>query len=554
MAMASEKHCTLRELLERNATQTPELMVLRFDSGEQFSAAQLLEEVQLLAGNLARLGIGKGDYVLSWLPNCPLAVNLYLALNFLGAIYVPFNTAYRGKLLEHVIRISSASVLIADGRLIERLEDVDYSNLDMLIVDGDERLDDDTLQQMPADALRQLSMKIGQVDSDDAVSDSSDNKHIKPEATSTVIFTSGTTGPSKGVLCSYLHLYTSATEFKHVGPTDTNLVALPMFHVGGILGIWFALIHGGCAAYVDRFSTSKFWPAVKELEVSSVGLLGAMVQYLMSQAPSPDDKKHPVTKAVIAPFGDDALAFGERFGIEVHTEFNMTELSVPLWGGPNPTVRGTCGKPRQGVSLKLIDEHKQEVNVGETGELLVHVDKPYTISHGYLNDPQASKLAWRDGWFHSGDLFYRDEEDNYFFVDRAKDALRRRGENISSFEVEEELLSHPLIMEAAVVAAPGDGGEDEVMAILVTKNNENIDLEELTDYLSKRLAHFMVPRYFRYIAELPKTPTQKIEKHILRNEGITADTLDRDKLGIIVEKENLYKRKKIKVIGSGELM
>ena len=546
MAMASEKHCSLGELLERNATQTPELVVLRFDSGEQFSAAQLLEEVQLLAGNLARLGIGKGDYVLSWLPNCPLAVNLYLALNFLGAIYVPFNTAYRGKLLEHVIRISPASVLIADGRLIERLEDVDYSNLDMLIVDGDERLDDDTLQQIPADALRQLSMEIAQADGDDDVFDSSDNKHISPEATSTVIFTSGTTGPSKGVLCSYLHLYTSATEFKHVGPRDTNLVALPMFHVGGILGIWFALIHGGCAVYVERFSTSKFWPTVKELEVSSVGLLGAMVQYLMSQAPSSEDKSHPVTKAVIAPFGDDALAFGERFGIEVHTEFNMTELSVPLWGGPNPTARGTCGKPRQGVSLKLIDEHNKEVRIGETGELLVHVDKPYTISHGYLNDPQASKLAWRDGWFHSGDLFYRDEEENYFFVDRAKDALRRRGENISSFEVEEELLSHPLIMEAAVVAAPGDGGEDEVMAILVTKNNENIDLEELIDYLSKRLAHFMVPRYFRFIDELPKTPTQKIEKHILRSEGITANTLDRDKLGIIVEKENLDKRKRIK--------
>ena len=546
MAMASEKHCSLGELLERNVTQTPELVVLRFDSGEQFSAAQLLKEVQLLAGNLARLGIGKGDYVLSWLPNCPLAVNLYLALNFLGAIYVPFNTAYRGKLLEHVIRISPASVLIADGRLIERLEDVDYSNLDMLIVDGDERLDDDTLQQIPADALRQLSMEIAQADGDDDVFDSSDNKHISPEATSTVIFTSGTTGPSKGVLCSYLHLYTSATEFKHVGPRDTNLVALPMFHVGGILGIWFALIHGGCAVYVERFSTSKFWPTVKELEVSSVGLLGAMVQYLMSQAPSSEDKSHPVTKAVIAPFGDDALAFGERFGIEVHTEFNMTELSVPLWGGPNPTARGTCGKPRQGVSLKLIDEHNKEVRIGETGELLVHVDKPYTISHGYLNDPQASKLAWRDGWFHSGDLFYRDEEENYFFVDRAKDALRRRGENISSFEVEEELLSHPLIMEAAVVAAPGDGGEDEVMAILVTKNNENIDLEELIDYLSKRLAHFMVPRYFRFIDELPKTPTQKIEKHILRSEGITANTVDRDKLGIIVEKENLDKRKRIK--------
>ncbi len=521
---------TIHGLLEQNAQQWPDLILLKFDSGERYTSLQLLNEVRLLSANLHALGIRQNDYVLSWLPNGPFSVLLYLALNYLGAIAVPFNTAYRGNLLAHVLKNSAATTLIADGRLIDRLKDIDLAQLKTLIIDGDERLDQQSLRQYGTDVLRtNTSPPLPPLD-------------IKPHDTAAVIYTSGTTGPSKGVLCSYQHLFTSAMEFRHVGPGDTNLVALPMYHVGGILGLWFALIHGGCAAFVERFSTSKFWPTVKALEVTSVGLLGAMVQYLMDQAPSKEDKKHPVKRAVIAPFGDDALAFGERFGIEVHTEFNMTELSVPLWGGPNPSARGTCGTPRKGVKLKLVDTQGNEVIPGETGELLVQVDDPWSISHGYLNNPQASARALRDGWFHTGDLFTRDTSDNYYFVDRAKDAIRRRGENISSFEVEEELLAHPEITEAAVVAVTGDGGEDEILAILVSRDKRPVDIPALTEFLGKRLAHFMVPRYFRFIQELPRTPTQKVEKHVLRTLGLTTDTVDREALGIRLKADKLEKR------------
>lgn len=165
-----------------------------------------------------------------------------------------------------------------------------------------------------------------------------------------------------------------------------------------------------------------------------------------------------------------------------YTEFNMTELSVPLWAGPNPTARGTCGKPRPGV------------------------------------------------------------EGHYYFVDRRKDAIRRRGENISTFEVEAELLAHPQVQKAAVVAVPGDGGEDEVLAVLVTDNGITLDIQALTDFLAPRLAYFMVPRYFRFLSELPKTPTQKTEKHVLRNVSITADTIDREAQEIVLKKEKLDSR------------
>lgn len=515
---------TLPALLADVAARQPDLVVLRFDSGEQFTAAALQVAVRTMAANLQAQGVRQGEYVLCWLPNGPLGVMLYLALNVLGAIFVPVNTAYRGRLLEHVIRISGARRLIADSQLVDRLDDIDHAALETVYLTG-------ALSAAPGDLqIRSAGLLTAATGTGPDLS-----RDIAATDTSAVIFTSGTTGPSKGVLCSHLHLYTSATEFRHVGPGDTNLVALPLFHVGGILGLWFALVHGGCAAYVERFSTSRFWSTVDAMGVTAVGLLGAMVQYLMDRPPSPRDRQHPVKRAVIAPFGDDALAFGERFGIEVHTEFNMTELSVPLWGGPNPAARGTCGKPRPGVDLKLVDPDGARVPVGAVGELLVHVEDPWTISHGYLHDPGATADTWRDGWFHTGDLFTRDADDNYFFVDRAKDAIRRKGENISSFEVEEELLAYPGIVEAAVVAVPGDGGEDEAMAVLVTADNRQPDMAALTAFLGKRLAHFMVPRYFQYRQALPKTPTQKVEKHSLRSTGITPDTLDRVAMGITLD-------------------
>src|SRR5690606_24872824 len=183
--------------------------------------------------------------------------------------------------------------------------------------------------------------------------------------------------PSKGVLCSYRHTGTAANEFRHVGPGDTNLVALPMFHIGGILGINFALIHGGTAAVIERFRTQTFWQTVRDHTVTAVGLLGTMVQFLMQQPVTAGEREHPLKTAVIAPFGDEALAFAQRFGVQVYTEYNMTELSVPLWAGPGTTVRGACGKPRHGMELRLVDENDQPVGPGSVGELIVRTDAPW---------------------------------------------------------------------------------------------------------------------------------------------------------------------------------
>jgi carnitine-CoA ligase len=516
--LAADSHaitCVTTALLERNATLWPQLVVLKFDSGEQFTTVQLLAAARSRAAGLQALGVSQGDYVLSWLHNGPDAVLNWLALNLLGAVYVPINTAYKGNLLQHVIASSGASLMLADGALLERLTTISTGKLARVVAFGDER-----------PALRDVVLLTAAVLAGDATRLQPPPQPVQPWDTQCVIFTSGTTGPSKGVLCSYLHTHTAAIEFRHVGPGDTNLVALPMFHIGGILGVNFALIHGGTAAVIQRFRTQTFWETVRVLNVTAVGLLGTMVQFLMQQPVAAGERDHPLKKAVVAPFGDEALAFAQRFGVEVFTEFNMTELSVPLWAGPGTTVRGACGRPREGVELRLVDDNDLEVPEGAVGELILR-GEPWTMSHGYLNDPAATARAWRNGWFHTGDLFRRDADRNYFFVDRAKDVIRRRGENISSFEVEAELLTFPGVRAAAAVPVAGDGGEDEVLAVLSPQPGATLDSAALIAFLEPRMPAFMIPRYVRVMDELPLTPTQKIEKHVLRSQGVTADTWDR---------------------------
>jgi crotonobetaine/carnitine-CoA ligase len=508
--------CVTAELLERNARLWPQLLVLRFGSGEQFNSVQLLAAARSHAAGLQLLGVRQGDCVLSWLPNGPAAVLNWLALNLLGAVYVPINTAYRGGLLQHVIASSEATMMLADGKLLDRLEDIDTGKLQRIVVFGPERVSLPSLKLLPSEALAGNAALL-----------LPPPRVVQPWDTQCVIFTSGTTGPSKGVLCSYRHTFTAAVEFRHVGPGDTNLVALPMFHIGGILGVNFALIHGGTAAVIERFRTQTFWETVRALEVTAAGLLGTMVQFLMQQPVVAGERDHPLKKAVIAPFGDEALAFARRFGVQVFTEFNMTELSVPLWAGPDTAVRGACGRPRKGVELQLVDTNDGEVAAGAVGELIIRTDEPWTLSHGYLNDPVTTARTWRNGWFHTGDLFRRDADHNYFFVDRAKDMIRRRGENISSFEVEAELLAYPGVRAAAAVPVSGDDGEDEVLAVLSLQPGAALDPTALIAFLQPRMAAFMIPRFVRVVAELPLTPTQKIEKHVLRAQGVTADTWDR---------------------------
>lgn len=529
LRLPTRDECVIRQLLIGRAANHPQREFILFENGDVWTFADALARVRRCAAGLHALGVGRGDFVLSWQGNGPMAITTFLALNYLGAVYVPINTAYKGALLEHALRRAGARLMVADGRLLDRLADVDCGPLRSVVVIGDEHRDLPGLKRVPARRL------------DEAVEDPPLHP-IAPWDTHMVIFTSGTTGPSKGVLASYIHSHTAALGFRNVGAGDRNLMQLPMFHVGGPYALLWALIHGGSTVVIEAFSVSRFWETVRRYQITTVGLLGAMAQFLLKQPVSPDDTDHPLRSVIIAPFDDNAISFGRRFAVPTYTEFNMTELSVPLWAGPDPTVPGTCGQVQPGVELRLVDEYDIEVPEGGVGELIVRSDLPWTISHGYLNDPQATARTWRNGWFHTGDLMRRDGDGNYFFVDRLKDVLRRRGENISSFEVESAILTHPDVREAAVVPVAGDGSEDEVLAVVVPVPGSEVDPAELIGFLRERLAYFMVPRFIRVLDALPRTPTQKVEKHVLRSQGVTVDTWDRVAAGIAVERDRLSAR------------
>jgi crotonobetaine/carnitine-CoA ligase len=521
--------CVLRYVLDGLAARRPDDVYAVFEDGETWSFAELKARVVAFAAGLAGLGVGQGDTVAMWLPNGRESIVAFFAINYLGAVFVPFNTAYRGRILEHVVENADARVIVVHGGLVERLSEVARARLETMVVLGD----GPAVPGLASVPFAQLAAGGG--------APPPLARPIEPWDTQSIIYTSGTTGPSKGVLSSYLHLYTNAgpETWTMVTGEDRFLVNMPMFHIGGMGLCSVMLARGGSIAMMENFATDRFWPFARASGATAIFLLGVMATFLLKQPPSAEDRDHKVRMTFMVPLTEEAGDFRARFGIDIYTIFNMTEISSPIVSEANPAKRGTCGRPRPGVEVRLVDENDCEVPVGAIGEMIVRTDRPWGMNHGYNRNPEATAKAWRNGWFHTGDAFRRDADGYFYFVDRVKDAIRRRGENISSFEVESDVMAHPAVREAAAIAVPSELGEDEVMAVVAPVPGAAIAPAELIGFLKERMPHFMVPRYVRVMEALPKTPTAKVLKHQLRQEGITADTWDREAAGIKVKRERL---------------
>jgi crotonobetaine/carnitine-CoA ligase len=283
----------------------------------------------------------------------------------------------------------------------------------------------------------------------------------------------------------------------------------------------------------ETFSVSAFWDDVTRYDCRVSQLFPAMVKYLLEQPPSDSDKDVPLQYIWTAPVTKDTLEFMRRFDIAVSTGFGMTEIGGPIWGtdidGSNLESCGRVNdKDPRGYELRLVDEHDREVPTGEVGELIVRTAVPWSLNAGYYRNPEATAAAWRNGWFHTGDAMRQDSEGNYYFVDRFKDCIRRKGENISSFEVEGYALEVPGVAEAAAVGVPSPDGEQEVKIFLVAKAGEALDLAEIGELMAQSMPRFMVPRYLEQIDSLPRTPaTGRIQKGILRSQQPGAGMWDR---------------------------
>jgi carnitine-CoA ligase len=526
--------CVLPLLLARLAAATPDRIFAVFADGETWSYAATRRRALGVAAGLAAVGVERGDPVLIWLPNGKLALASWFGVNHLGAVSVAINTAYRGRLLAHITGNAEPRVGIVHAELLDRLlEGASRGRLETVFTAPEAAAS--AAARFAAHGIRLLPDTA--LDGDPAAVAVPD---LQPWDLQSICYTSGTTGPSKGVLSSYLHLNRMGWHCTEgVTPEDRYLINLPLFHVGGTLFVSGALARGASIAVLGAFSTDTFLAECRRLGATQCLLLGAMAGFLVRRPPAAEDRSHGLRRVMVIPLGEDAPAMAARFGFEVVTLFNMSEVSAPIISGPNPTLRGSCGRLRPGIEARIVDENDCEMPVGRSGELVLRSDMPWSMSHGYHRNPEATARAWRNGWFHTGDAFRRDADGNYFFVDRVKDAIRRRGENISSFEVETEIMAHPAVLEAAAVGVPSELGEEEVLAVVAAKPGQTIDPEDLVRFLAERLPYFMVPRYVRLVEALPKTPTSKVEKHALRAEGLTPRTWDREAAGLRFSRERL---------------
>lgn len=517
------RELVLPHLLASRAAECPDRTFLQEVDGRSISYADLHRHTLIWADAYRRLGTVPGDRVAVMLPTGIDAVSAWLGLSWLCAWEVPVNTAYVGRMLHYLLEHSRSKMLVTARAYVERLSDVaaELTHLKAVVVadEGEVR------GNLPFRMIGRSEFLTG-------ATPATDLDGPGPADIATVMYTSGTTGPSKGVLVPWAQLHaTAATSIftGDFGSDDAYYMPFPLFHISGKGPIYTFALVGGRVVIRPSFHTSSFWDDIRRYRCTTTLLLGAMANFINRQPRRPDDAATPLHTVVMVPLIAELEDFKQRFGVRVSTAFNMTEISVPIHSdGWTLANLESCGRVRPGYEVRVVDDNDEELGPGTIGELIVRSREPWTLMAGYLDMPEATAAAWRNLWLHTGDAFRYDADGNYYFCDRISDTIRRRGENISSAEVEEVVNEHPGVLESAAIAVPSEWGEDEVKIVVVPLPGERVEPAGLIDFLSPRLAGFMVPRYVEVVESLPMTPTEKVRKVELRARGITPTTWDRE--------------------------
>ncbi|MDQ6696540.1 MAG: AMP-binding protein [Actinomycetota bacterium] len=517
-------------LLAARANQAPDKAALVF-GGSETSYRQLDDAASAVASSLLGLGLQPGDAVSVFMSNRPECLIASFAIGRAGLRLVPVNTAYKGAFLDFAIDHSESRAIITESLLggpLADLEGLPKCVAAVAYVDGrPDRLPFGDVAIHDWDELLTPSVLLTEF------------PPVGPDYISSIGYTSGTTGRSKGVLSPALQGVMHAAESAvAMGTTsqDRLYTCLPLFHGAAFAGTCLHAIYAGATACLSpRFTASGFWDEIRDTGATQFNALGSIIPMLMAQPASDRDRDHAVRRVFAAPAPPDMLyRFEERYGIHIVEGYGLTEVKNIMYNPLGRRKVGSMGTPTASSIVEIHDEGGRPVPAGQVGEIVYRPRVPDVMFKGYHRDPEATLATMGDLWWHTGDLGATDEDGYFYFVDRKKDALRRRGENISSQEVEATIVSFPGVFDAAAIGARSDLGEQEVLAVLEVADPGSFDIEALFRHCDNALPHFMVPRYFRIAPamSIARTPTGKIRKVELREEGVTEQTWDADAAGL----------------------
>ena len=532
-ALLANLPLSLGDALRAAAAEVPDQPFIRMAGGE-WSYGWLDAESDRVAAGLHALGVRQGENVSLLLPNCITFAVLWFALAKLGAVTAPVNTAFRGAALRDAIDLVQSRLVITDASLNAALAEVlpELPRINQVVLAGDTEatgnpttpppqtgvpacLTYETLRRIAPDASTLPRPVVGFAD------------------LCLLLYTSGTTGRSKAAMIPHRFVLGHARltiEGLGLRPDDVLYCPYPMYHLdAAVMTLAPALLLRGVAAIGERFSVSRYWDEMRAFRATVFDFMGATLTLLWKQPPSPRDREHAARLGWGVPLPAWAPEFEARFGCRLVELYGSTEAGVMIYTPlDQPRREGSCGRPIGPFEVALQDEDGFTLGPGATGELVIRAREPSLLMAGYYGMPEASLQAFRNLWFHTGDLLRQDADGYLYFVGRRKDMVRRRGENISAGEVEQVIESHPGVLGCAVYGVPSELTEEDVMACVVLRPGAVLTARALADWCTGRMARFMVPRYLRFTDHLPKTPTDKVEKFRLQQQGVTADTWDRE--------------------------
>lgn len=522
---------TITAALARAVAEVPDKIFLDF-SGDTYTYAEVDRLSTELAHGLLELDVATGRTVATMLDNNIDAVTVWLAINKIGAVSAPVNTAFKGAFLRNQVNDCSAEIVIAEDHYAPLITDIgsELPHMRYLVGRSGPPAAPKGVRALGLDELRKAGLS--------PIPD-----EITPDQLAMLVYTSGTTGASKGCMLCHNHACNigwGAALGQDYSPDDVLWSALPLFHLNAIaVSVVTGMIVKCTVAIAPRFSVSGFWPDIERSGATVVSLLGSMAT-LIAEAPDNEAAKRcygQVKQVSAAPFPAEIVQkWRERFGVPAKGSggYGMTEAATISSLGPGEAMGppGSSGRPGRDFEVMIVDDGDNELPIGEAGEIVARPNKPNIMFQGYWNKPADTVKAWRNLWFHTGDIGRLDEDGYLYFVDRKKDYIRRRGENISTFELEAVFREHPAIQDIAVHAVLSPLGEDEVKVTAELRPGAKVTEEELCRWSIDRLPRFAVPLYIEFRDDLPRSATGKVLKEQLRSEGATAATWDRDSAGI----------------------